>query len=137
MYFSVNTMHKILYEIGVKVWKIVFHFILEILHSIQASSIFHTDISVPFHSIPCPGRRCYFIMIIVTFYLNGCNQVENSEAPDFGKIASASGSCSTLSLPSLLPLPTSFIKVIPLPLLQKLNRFHRFRFQLPLQHPWL
>ena len=132
IYFSVNTMHKVLCEIGMEVWKIVFHFILEIFHSILASSIFHTKISVPFHSIfhsiPCPGCRFYIIIIIVTFYPDGCSQVENPEAPDFEKIASAFGSLSTLSLPSLLPLPTSFIKVLPLP--QKINRF-----QLPLPHP--
>ena len=103
----------------------VFHFILEIFPSILASSIFHTEISVPFHfpfhSIPCPGCRFYIIIIIVTIYPNGCSQVKNPEAPDFEKIASASGSFSTLSLPSSLPLPTSFIKVLPLP--QKINRF--------------
>jgi len=37
---------------------------------------------------------------------------------------------------SLLPLPASFFKLLPLP--QKFNRFHRFRFQLllPLPQPW-
>ena len=55
--------------------------------------------------------------IIVTFYPNGCSQFENPEVPDFEKIASASRSFSTLSL----PLPTSFIKVLLLP--QKINRF--------------
>ena len=35
-------------------WKIAFHCNLEIFHSILASSMFHTKISVPFHSIPCP-----------------------------------------------------------------------------------
>ena len=34
-----------------EVWKIVFHSILEIFYSILASSIFHTEISVPFDSI--------------------------------------------------------------------------------------
>ena len=51
-------------------------------------------------------------IIIVTFYPNGCSQFENPEAPDFEKIASASSFFSTLSLPSPLPLPTSFIKVL-------------------------
>ena len=92
----------------------------------------HSIPKFPFHSITCPGCRFYIIIIIVTFYPDGCSQVENPEAPDFEKIASAFGSLSTLSLPSLLPLPTSFIKVLPLP--QKSNRFHRF--QLPLPHPW-
>ena len=32
-------------------WKIVFHSILEIFDSIVASSIFHTEISIPFYSI--------------------------------------------------------------------------------------
>ena len=84
----------------------------------------------PFHSIPCPGCRFYIIIIIVIFYFNVCSQVENPEAPDFEKIASASGFFSTLSLPSSLPLPTSFIKVLPLPLPQKINRFRRFRFHI-------
>ena len=109
-----------------EVWKIVFHFILEIFHSIP---FWHLPYSIPkfpfhsifhciFHSIPCPGCRFYIIIVIVTFYPNGCSQVENPEAPDFEKIASASGSFLTLSL----PLPTSFIKVLPLP--QKINCFH-------------
>ena len=88
----------------------------------------------PFHSIPCPSCRFYIIIVSVTFYPDGCSQVENPEAPGFEKIASASGSFSTLPLPSSLPLPTFFIKVLPLP--QKINRFHHFRFQLPLLHPW-
>ena len=114
-----------------EVWKIVFHFILEIFNCIPFR---HLPYSIPkfpfhsiFHSIPCPGCRFYIIIIIATFYPDGCSQVENPEAPDFEKIASASGSFSTLSL----PLPTSFIKVLPLP--QKINRFC---FQLPLPHPW-
>ena len=105
----------------------------------RLSSISFLKSSIPFwhrpYSIPCPGCRFYIIIIIVTFYPNGCSQVENPEAPDFKKIASASGSFSTLSLPSSLPLPTSFIKVLPLPLPRKINRFHRFRFQLPLPLP--
>ena len=89
-----------------------------------------------YHSIPFPGCRFYTTIIIVTFNPNGCSQFENPEAPDFEKIASASSSFSTLSLPSLLPLSTYFIKVLPLP--QKFIRFHRFRFQLPLPltHSW-
>ena len=123
-----------------EVWKIVFHFILEIFHSIPFWHIPYRNFRsipfhFPFHSTPCSGCRFCIIIIIVAFYSNGCSQVENPEAPDFEKIASASGFFSTLSLPSLLPLPTSFIKVLPLP--QKINRFHRFRFQLPLPHPCL
>jgi len=49
----------------------------------------------------------------------------------FMKNASASGSSKSQMLPSLLP--TSFFKVLPLP--QKFNRFHRFRFQLSLPLP--
>ena len=112
--------------------------------SILASSTFHNKISVPFHFrsipfpfhfIPCSGCRFYLIIIIiVTFYPNGCSQFENPEAPDFEKIASASSSFSPLLLPSLLPLSTSSIKVLSLP--QKINRFHRFQLPLPLPHPW-
>ena len=91
----------------------------------------HLPNSIPFYSIfqsiPCHG--CRFFIIIVTFYPNGCSHFENSEAPDFEKIASAFSSFSTLSLPSSLTLPTSFIKVLTLP--QKINRFHRFRFHIP------
>ena len=36
-----------------EVWKIVFHYILEIFHSILASSIIHAKIYVPFHTMPC------------------------------------------------------------------------------------
>ena len=125
MYFFVNTMHKIYYEIGMEVWKNVFHFILKIFHSIPFWRLLYSTPKFLFHSIPCPGCR-FYIIIIVTFYPNGCSQVENPEAPDFEKIASASGSFSKLSLPSSLPLPTSFIKVLPLP--QKINRF---RFHIP------
>ena len=35
IYFSVNAMSEIWYGIGMEVWKIVFHSILEIFHSIQ------------------------------------------------------------------------------------------------------
>jgi len=37
---------------------------------------------------------------------------------------------------SSLSLPASFFKVLLLPLLQKFNCFHLFRFQLPLPHLW-
>jgi len=36
-----------------------------------------------------------------------------------------------LLLPSLLPFPASFFKVLPLPLPLKFNHFHRFRFHIP------
>ena len=49
-----------------------FHSLTLPFHSILASSIFHTEIFVPFHflfhSIPCPGCRFYINIIIVTFY---------------------------------------------------------------------
>ena len=64
IYFFVNTMHKIQYGIGSEIWKIVFHFILEIFHSIP---FWHLHIPYrnfcsisfyfPFHSIPCPQER--------------------------------------------------------------------------------
>ena len=107
-----------------EVWKIFFHFILQIFHSIPFWHLPYSIPKFPFHSIPCPGCRFYIVFIIVTFYPYGCSQVENQEAPDFEKFASSSGSFSTLSLLSSLGLPTSFIKVLPLP--QKINRFHRF-----------
>ena len=80
-------------------------------------------------------KLCYLTCVVDSILLllhftYGCSELENPEASDFEKIASASGSFSTLWLPSSLPLPTSFIKVLPLP--QNFNRF-----QLPLPHPWL
>ena len=58
--FSVTTMHEILYGIGKEVWKIAFHSILEIFHSIH-SGIFHIPYrnfrSIPFHSISCPAEK--------------------------------------------------------------------------------
>jgi len=44
------------------------------------------------------------------------------------KNASASESSKSQILPSLLPLPASFFKVLPLS--QKYSRFHRFRFHI-------
>ena len=83
---------------------------------LKSSIPFHSGIfHIPyrnFHTLPCPDFRILPINIGIT---------------------SASSFFSTLSLPSWLPLPTSFIKVLPLP--QKINRFHRFRFQLPLPLP--
>jgi len=38
------------------------------------------------------------------------------------------GSLKSQMLPSLLPLPASFFKVLPLP--QKFNCFYRFRFHI-------
>ena len=59
MYFSVNTMHKSSMEL---VWKIVFH-------SILASSIFHTEISVPYHALP----RTQLFQSIYSTYLTKIN----------------------------------------------------------------
>ena len=58
---------------------------------------------------------------IVAFYPNNCSQFENPETPYLEKIASASSSFSTLSLPSSLPLLTSLIKALPLSLPQKIT----------------
>ena len=116
-----------------EVWKIVFHFILEIFHSIPFWHLPYRyfrsiPFSIPFHALGCRFYIIIVIIIIVTFHPNGCSQGENPEAPDFGKIASASGSFSTLSLPS--SLPTSFIKVLPLP--WKLTAStSSFRFHIP------
>ena len=100
----------------------VFHSILKIFHSIPFCHLPYSIPKFPFHSIPCIGCRFYIIIfIIVTFYPNGCSQFENPKALDFEEIAFAPSYFSTLSLPSSLLLPTSFIKVLPLP--QKINRF--------------
>ena len=81
------------------------------------SSIFHIEISVPFYFIPCPCCRFYIIIIIVvTFYPNGCSRFENPEAPDFEKIASSSSSFSALSLPNRFRFQ---------PLSSKCFRFHK------------
>jgi len=62
----------------------------------------------------------YFISKIVA-------TLEEAEAPCYMKNASAS--LKSQMLPSSLPLPASFFKVLPLP-----QNFNRFRFQLPLPH---
>jgi len=46
------------------------------------------------------------------------------------KNASASGSSKSQMLPSSIPLPAPFFKVLSLPLSQKINHFHRFRFHI-------
>ena len=51
MNFSVNTMHKIQYGIGMEVWKIAFHSILEIFHSIPFWHLPYSLPKFPFHSI--------------------------------------------------------------------------------------
>ena len=50
MYFSVNTMHEIKYGIGME-GCLPFHSWNLPFHSILASSIFHTEISIPFHAL--------------------------------------------------------------------------------------
>jgi len=62
----------------------------------------------------------------VTFYPKDCSQVRGSGSIMFYENASASDSSKSQMLPSSLPLPASFFKVLPLP--QKLNRF---RFHIP------
>jgi len=59
-------------------------------------------------------------------------RLEEAEASCFMKNAAASGSSKSQMLPSSLPLPASFFKVLPLP--HKFNRFHRFsfRFHIPI-----
>ena len=58
MYFSVNTMHEIKYGIGMEVWKIVFHSVLQIFHFPHRN--FH---SIPFHSIPCLVTNNHFALM--------------------------------------------------------------------------
>ena len=48
IYFSVNAMCKSRMEL---VWKVVFHSILGMFHSILASSVFHAEISIPYHAL--------------------------------------------------------------------------------------
>ena len=92
MYFSVNTTHKILYEIGMEVWKIVFHFILEIFRSIPFWHLPYSIAKFPFHPIPfsIPFHTMPWLLILCNYYCNiysyGCSQVENPEAPDFEKM---------------------------------------------------
>ena len=83
-------------------------------YSIPKFPLHSISFSIPFHTMPWLSILYYYCK----FYSNGCSHVENPKAPDFEKIASASGSFSTLSL------PTSFMKVLP----QKLNHF---RFHIP------
>ena len=41
-----------------EVWKIVFHSILEIFHSIPFWHLPYSIPKFPFHSIPCPAKKC-------------------------------------------------------------------------------
>ena len=115
-----------------KVWKTVFHSILEIFHSIPFWHLLYSIPKFPFHSIPfhtIPWLSIlYYYCYILPQRLEPVSDFANLEAPDFEKIASASSSFSTLSLPSLLPLPTSSVKVLLIPLPQKINCF---RFHIP------
>ena len=108
-------------------------FLKSSIHFILASSISKFPFHSIFHFIPSPCCRFYIIIIIVTFYLNGCSRFENPEAPDFEKFASASSSFSALSLPNRFRFQ---------PLLSKCFRFHKkltastasassFRFHIP------
>jgi len=83
------------------------------------------------------NKLCTHIVIHESFLLYFISKIvakiEEAEVPCFKKNASStSGSSKSQMLPSPLPLPASFFKVLPL--LQKFNRFHRFRFQLTLPH---
>ena len=82
-----------------------FHSLNLLFHSILASSIFHTKISVPFHFIPCPGCRFYIIIIIATFYATVVARLKIRKR---------------LTLKKLLPLPAPF---------QHFRFRVRFRFQ--------
>jgi len=73
------------------------------------------------HIVIHESFKLYFIPKIVAW-------LEETEATCFMKNVSASGSSKSQMLPSSLPLPAFFFKVLPFP--QKFNRFHRFRFQL-------
>jgi len=66
---------------------------------------------------------CYSQILFVIFYLKDCSQVRGSGSTMFYKNASASGSSKSQML------PRSFFKVLPIP--QKFNRFHCFRFHIP------
>ena len=114
-----------------EVWKMVFRSSLKIFHFIPFWHLPYSISKFPFHTKPWLSIL-YYYWLLLHFNPNGCSQFENPEALNFEEIASAYSSFSTLLLPSSLPLPTSFIKVLPLP--QKINRF---RFQLPLPHPCL
>ena len=86
-----------------EVWKIVFHFILEIFHCIPFWHLPYSIPKFPFHSIPCPG--CRFYIIIATFYPDGCSRLKIRKR---------------LILKKLLPLPAPF---------QHFRFWVRFRFQ--------
>ena len=48
-----------------EVWKIVFHSILEIFHSIPFWHLPYSILKFPFHSIPCPADEC---CDVISFY---------------------------------------------------------------------
>ena len=116
-----------------EVWKIVFHSILEIFHSIPFWHFLYTIPKFPFHSIflsiSFHGCRFCITIIIVTFYPNGCSQFGNSEL---------------LILKKLLPLSATFqnfrfrvcFRFQPLSskcfwFHKKINSYHRFHFHIP------
>ena len=75
------------------------------------SAIFHIpyrNIHSIFHSIPCPGCRFFIIIIIATFYPNGCSQFRSLKIR------------KRLILKKMLPLPAPF---------QRFRFRVRFRFQ--------
>jgi len=71
---------------------------------------------------------CNSRILFVIFYPKDCSQVRGSGSTMFYD-AFTSGSSNSQILPSSLPLLASFFNVLPLP--QKFNRFHRFRFHIP------
>ena len=124
-----------------EVWKIVFYFILEIFHSILASSLFHTEISVPFHSMLYCALVVDSILLLLLLLLL---------LLDFTPAVIASLKIrKRLILKKLLPLPAPFqhfrfrvrfrfqplsSKCFPLPLPQKLTASapsFRYRFHIP------
>ena len=96
-------------------WNLPFH-----------SGIFHSEIFVPFHSIPCPGCRFYIIITIVTFYLTVVARLKIRKRQILKK---------------LLPLPAPFqhFRFRFQPLSSKCFRFHKklIASTAALPHPWL
>jgi len=68
---------------------------------------------------------------LVYFISKIAARLEEAEAPCFMKNTTASGSSKSQMLPSSLPLPASFFKVLLHPLSQNFNRLHPFRFHIP------
>ena len=80
-----------------------------------------------------PHIYCQSETFFVKFYSKECSQIRGSGSATIFANCFHFGLLKSKMLSSSLPLPAIFFKVLPLP--QKINRFHRFRFQLPLPHP--